>query len=289
MLVMFLSASFIAAVLAVIVAVVWYVQHTDDSGGKSKKTPRVKLLGQRLPPIPKTKNTAPWNILSFFMEHNLDFGESLGIRFVAGRVGSDSGGGFHANPFKKLPADACVLSYTVYFPADFNFKKGGKLPGLCFGTSDNACSTGGDWSTQSGSFRTIFREDGTCAASVYLALGGKDNAFDAQSSEYRRQGEESGGGHLLWRKTGGLRFKRGQWNTVVMRLILNTPGAANGLLELSLNGQTRSVSGVTLRRAADVKIRTVTVHSFFGGSGSEWAAPAGASLKLSNFHFDASS
>jgi hypothetical protein len=284
-----LSSGLVAVVVLVAVFIWWYYYKRGTTpGGLGGGDGRVRapVRGRPLPQPKGVKDTPPWNIMSLYQSQHMTFdADKLTLRYEAGRVGSKSGGGFHANPFGLLPADACTLEYSVYFPANFDFNKGGKLPGLCFGTPSDDCATGGDWSADGGSFRTVFREGGLCVANLYLALGSSDAALNAQSAEYNRLVDKTGGGHLLWHTSGTLKFIRGAWNTVRMRLVLNTPGARNGVVELSLNGTTRTLTGVVLRRTANTKIRTVSIHSFFGGHSQDWAAPPNMSIGLRNFAF----
>jgi hypothetical protein len=244
--------------------------------------------GKPLPVPPNQKRTAPWNIAGINNPQNAEFRKDLfRIKYVGGKWGNESGAGFHANPFNALPATSCTFSFSVYFAQNFNFKKGGKLPGLCFGTAEDDCATGGEWSGQGGSFRTIMREDGVAVANLYLALGEKNAAFDKQSKEYASAAEISGGGHLLWRKEASLRFKKGAWNPVSMRLVLNTPGASDGMASLTVNGVTKTMRGVMFRKLAATKITSVSVASFFGGGSSDWAAPGGQWADFKDFKFAA--
>lgn len=281
-----LSASGVAAAAVILAVLVWLYLHREKvkkTRGAAREAP---LTGRALPPPKPVKGVAPWNILSLYQPQNMDFGsDALTVRYVAGNVGSKSGGGFHANPFGLLPADACAFEYSVYFPPNFDFNKGGKLPGLCFGTDNDDCATGGDWSAGGGSFRTVFRDDGLCVANLYLALGSSEAALEAQSAEYKRLVDKTSGGHLVWYTSNKLKFKRGVWNAVRMRLVLNTPGERDGMIELTLNGVTRTLNGIMLRRSDTVKVRSVSMHTFFGGSGQEWAAPPNMSVKFRNAAF----
>jgi hypothetical protein len=54
------------------------------------------------------------------------------------------GTGFYADPVDLTQASTVTLSYKVFFPADFDFVMGGKLPGLFGGRP--GCS-GGDAGT----------------------------------------------------------------------------------------------------------------------------------------------
>ena len=66
------------------------------------------------------------------------------IRYPAGSYKPSAipvgGLGFYADPLDLSTAKTVTLSYQVYFPSNFNFVKGGKLPGLFAGRM--SCSGG---------------------------------------------------------------------------------------------------------------------------------------------------
>ena len=212
------------------------------------------------------------------------------VKIKKGLHGSASGGSFRANPNKKLPSEAVTLSYEVYFPTTLQWIKGGKLPGVCFGVSELDCSTGGNWGPDSGSFRVMFREDGLAIGYTYLAIkGGAQAAIDAQGTAYKDVVVATGGtGHDLWKKkNAGLKFTKGSWNTVTMELRLNSIGKKDGLIKLTVNGDTRTISDAVFRQNAKVKFTNANIVSFFGGGSSEWDSPIDTMVKFRNFRFDA--
>lgn len=226
-------------------------------------------------PAPLRKNVAPWYITNISNEKAMS-SQDGGIRFAykKGVAGGKGGGSFKANPNKSLPAEGCVLSYDVFFPPGFQWVKGGKLPGVCIGTKPDECANGKEWTATAGSVRVNFKDDGAAAAYVYLALpGGSDGAYAAQGSNYKdaadigkRSGEDNAPGHHIWlKKSGGLRFKSGEFNSVRLHVTLNTPGLKNGSLSLTVNGETRSLTDVVFRTSASVRINAVNFVSFFGG------------------------
>ena len=73
------------------------------------------------------------------------------------------GAQFYANPLDITQARSVTLEYDVYFPADFEFVLGGKLPGL-FGGKES-CS-GGDAALDCFSTRLMWRKEG--AGELYL-------------------------------------------------------------------------------------------------------------------------
>lgn len=276
-------------------AMVMLKKHADTKsvgGGPSGSSPgnSASLKGTPLPAPGLEKGKVPWNITWIGNPESMstEDGElKLGIK--KGIHGMKSGAAFRANPWKKLPADSVVLSYEVYFPPTFNWVKGGKLPGVCFGTSENECSTGGEWTPNQGSFRLMWRENGQAIGYSYMAIkGGPQPAFQAQGSAYKDITDTTERtGHDLWKKNGGdLKLKKG-WNTVTMELRMNSVGKKDGSISLTINGKNKAVRDVVFRQAPNVKFTSVLVVSFFGGGSSEWNSPVDTYMKYRNFRFDA--
>lgn len=85
------------------------------------------------------------------------------LMYPAGSINPASqpqgGAEFYASPLEGMAkAQQMVLIYSVFFPVDFNWVRGGKLPGLYGGRSH--CS-GGDDATDCFSTRMMWRQGGT--------------------------------------------------------------------------------------------------------------------------------
>jgi hypothetical protein len=210
------------------------------------------------------------------------------MQLKKGCHGMRSGASLRANPSKTFPTDKeCTFSYEVFFPKSFNVEhhKGGKLPGLSLGHAVGSKASGKMWTGDAGSCRVMFN-GGYALGYLYLAIpGGAGAAARAQSKEYLGVSRvNSDCGHRLWgAKTKDLQFKPQAWNTVSMRVKLNTPGKRDGLLELAVNGRSKSVP-VVWRSSARVKITDVNLVSFFGGSTAEYNSPNDTHVKFRNFH-----
>jgi hypothetical protein len=262
-----------------------------NKGTTTSSQAYTNLKGAPLPVPILEKGKAPWNISWIGNPENVSVSnDEFIVKIKKGLHGSDSGGAFRANPNNKLPADAVTVSYEVFFPSTLQWVKGGKLPGVCFGTANGECSTGGDWRGDSGSFRVMFREEGLAIGYSYLAIdGGSQGALNAQGSGYKDVVVSTGRtGHDLWKKkNAGLRFKKGVWNTVTMELRMNTPGKRDGLISLTVNGANRTIKDTMFRQDARVKFNNVLIVSFFGGGSDDWNSPNDTMIKFRNFRFDA--
>lgn len=70
---------------------------------------------------------------------------------------------------------------------------------------------------------------------------------------------------------GDFHFKAGAWTTVAERVKLNTPGKADGEIELYVEGKsTIKVTGIIIRDSGNGRIRGLQMQSFFGGSFISW-------------------
>jgi len=88
----------------------------------------------------------------------------LRVNFAVGKIGPEEGGAGWRMPIGKN--EAAELSYVLRFSENFDFVKGGKLPGLC-GGPDNV--SGGRRATGTNGFsaRLMWRREGRGEAYVY--------------------------------------------------------------------------------------------------------------------------
>lgn len=152
--------------------------------------------------------------------------------------------------------DEMELSYKIRFSEDFDFALGGKLPGL-FGGSE-----GGEledtWNT-----RFMWRKNG--AGEIYLHL--------PKESE-----SESSLGRGAWY------FVPGQWHEMVQRVRLNTPGRADGRIEVYQDGsRVLLAEGLVFRESSDIKIEGLMFSTYFGGTTPEWASPEDVHIDFRDF------
>jgi hypothetical protein len=179
-------------------------------------------------------------------------GHSLCVHYPAGGVGPSAGGAQWQlrldHSYKEL-----FCSYRIKFGPGFGFVKGGKIPGLAGG----AANTGGNrpngrdgWSA-----RMMWREDGRAVQYVY---------HPDQPTIY--------GQDFPWDLGGQRVFKPGVWHSVEHRVVMNTPGARDGIVQGWFDGT------LALDRR-DVRFRDVDAFSidafyfstFFGGQEPCWA------------------
>lgn len=179
-------------------------------------------------------------------------------------------------------AKEATFAYTVYFPAGFNFVKGGKVPGLYGGNSDDeavSCSGGrrddGCWSA-----RMMWRTNGAGELYTYLPPDFSQNQAVCDIPPYSTcndvYGASVGRGSFDW-ATGGR-------TTVAERVRLNDVGQSNGELQLFVGGKSVvNVGGLVLRNSSSGRIRGMQMQTFFGGSDPSWASPTNQYVWFSDF------
>ncbi|KAI9256652.1 hypothetical protein BDA99DRAFT_441729 [Phascolomyces articulosus] len=180
-------------------------------------------------------------------------------------AGSPQGGvGFYAQPINlRREARLITFEYQVYFPESFTFVRGGKLPGLYGG--HEGCS-GGSNSDTCFSTRFMWRREGD--GEIYAYLPENEQREDLCNEEGNICNPNYG--YSLGR--GSWRFKKGEWVKVRQTLKMNRPGRLDGIVMVHVNGQLV----YNERRLAFVnkdtdKVIGIAFHTFFGGSGIEWA------------------
>lgn len=90
-------------------------------------------------------------------------------------------------------------------------------------------------------------------------------------------------GVRLWNDA-PLPVTRGAWNNISMYIKLNTPGKYDGVVQLTVNGETRRYSKMRWRDNASLQFNYICFTTFFGGGVIAWFAPKSASYtKFRNF------
>jgi len=177
------------------------------------------------------------------------------------KEGVPVGGGQFLADLGMPPADAMRLSYYLRFSENFDFVKGGKLPGL-FGGDE---ISGGEIpdGTNGFSTRLMWRRDGDGEVYAYLPT----------SDEY---------GTSIGR--GAWRFAPGRWYHIEQEVVLNEPGQENGRIRLWVDGaQVINRDDVMFRTTDELKIEGIFFSTFFGGGDLSWATPEDVYVDFAEF------
>lgn len=195
-------------------------------------------------------------------------GRSLRGTFLQGIVG---GAGAPLNFMLDLltPYEELYVSYRVKFDTGFDFVKGGKLPGVGGGAHNTGGYPPSSTDPEGFSVRMMWKSGGAMIFYVYHA---------DQPGQY--------GENFAW-KCGGqdCLFKPGTWHTIEQRIVMNTAGQNDGIIQGWFDG-TLAVT-VSNLRFRDVKtafsIDAVLWSNFFGGNTSDWAPTKDEQIYFDDF------
>lgn len=188
--------------------------------------------------------------------------------FPSGLFGpQQSGFNFEA---KLQPGLVKAISYEIFFPHDFDFVNGGKLPGLCGGK----IATGGKPATGTNGFsaRIMWRKDGRIVSYVYHV----DQA-DIYGDDFQ----------WLTPDKSSLFVRKGIWHKVKMLIQLNEIGKKNGTIKAFMDGALAfEKSDFSFRFIGSIKIDNLCFNTFFGGGDATWAPHKDETLKIRNLKIE---
>ncbi|KAI0092951.1 hypothetical protein BDY19DRAFT_868549, partial [Irpex rosettiformis] len=198
-------------------------------------------------------------------------GPVLEVTYPQGSFSHDTGGSQLYSLWNTSDGSqfhSVLVTYEVAFDTNFDFVKGGKLPGLRGGPDPDGCS-GGNASTGTNCFSTrlMWRKQG--AGEVY--------AYVPESNQLCSQNNfscnEDGFGTSIDR--GNFAFTTGQWSKITMLVRLNNPlNTANGQISLYFNNvKAIDQQTVQLRKSDGINIGGLYFSTFFGGNNNSWATP----------------
>lgn len=170
------------------------------------------------------------------------------------------GTGFYAD-LGITPRNILRLSYYVRFSDNFNFVKGGKLPGLFGGIGNN--DTNIPDGTNGFSTRLMWRTNGDGEVYAYLPT----------SPNY---------GTSISR--GSWRFQPGKWYHLEQQVRLNQPGQNNGRIQVWVDGkQVVNQDNLMFRTTDQLKVNGIFFSTFFGGDDPSWATPNNVYVDFAQF------
>lgn len=173
--------------------------------------------------------------------------------FPSGQYGPDKTGyNFNA---RVIPSLKKTISYEVKFDEDFNFVKGGKLPGLCGGKK----ATGGNKADGYNGF----------SARIMWRVGGEVVSYVYHVDQKTRFGDDF---NWLDAAKQPLAFTPGQWHKIKMIVKLNDIEKTNGSIQAYLDGDlVFEKNDFNFRLTDKIQIDTLCFNTFFGGDDISWA------------------
>jgi hypothetical protein len=181
-------------------------------------------------------------------------GRSLRVLYPKDGVGPEEGGAqWNLKLRESCPEVYC--SYMVRFGSGFDFVKGGKLPGLAGGKAN----TGG---------RKPDGNDGWSARIMWRPGG------HAVQYVYHADQKESYGDDFPWKTDGKpVVFIPGTWHHVETRVVMNTPGKKDGVIQSWFDGKLAlDRQDLRFRNVDTFAVDLFYFSTFFGGSAKDWAA-----------------
>jgi hypothetical protein len=170
------------------------------------------------------------------------------------------GGGFHLKT-KLPPAERLYLQYQLRFGEDFDFVRGGKLPGFYGGAVTPGVKPNGESGFVA---RPMWGPDGT------------DNIILVYHMDAGGYGE----GFVLDNAV----FQRGVVQTLGLEVVMNTPGQADGIVRAWLDGVlVLEVTDLRFRTVSDLQIDGLKFDTFFGGNDPSWAPTKDETIEFGDF------
>ncbi|KAF8326101.1 uncharacterized protein EI90DRAFT_2930998 [Cantharellus anzutake] len=179
------------------------------------------------------------------------------------------GAEFYASPLPgMLNATNVTFEYSTFFPNDFLWMKGGKLPGLFGGHT--GCS-GGNVADTCFSTRIMWRANGMGELYLYVDKS-KQRPNLCTSTPYTSECNPQYGLSLA---RGSFNFTPGAWTHLKQTVRLNTPGVQDGGFTLDANGvRVLTLDGIFYRGPEPAfGFSGIFFSTFFGGHDPSWASP----------------
>jgi hypothetical protein len=196
------------------------------------------------------------------------------VEYPQGGVGPSEGGAQWKVDFMDAfgtTYNELYVSYKLRFANGFNPVKGGKLPGMYGGkgnTGGNSSDGYDGWSA-----RMMWRPESASIFYVYHA--------DMQGTY---------GDNFPWDNAGTpQQFSTDEWIQVEHRIVMNTPGKKNGVLQGWYNGVlVFDKQDMQYRHIDDFAIDGFYFSTFFGGSSAVWAPTQNEIIDFDDFIFSTS-
>ncbi|CAH1800969.1 unnamed protein product [Owenia fusiformis] len=164
------------------------------------------------------------------------------------------GGSFRSKPIG--PGTSRTLSYDIYFAPNFDFVRGGKLPGLWGGYGK--CN-GGVVDHRCFSTRFMWRGGGSGDVYLYSPTSQKPDICSRPNIHCNPP-------YGIGLGRGAFRFQTGRWYKLQQFIELNTPGRFDGIAKIFLDGKkVFQINDLSFRNNSNVLIDTLWFDTAFGG------------------------
>jgi hypothetical protein len=161
--------------------------------------------------------------------------------------------------------DEMYSSFRIKFADDFDFVRGGKVPGMAGG----AANAGGNVPDGTDGFGGImmWRPDGMIVQYVY------------HPDQPGQWGED-----FDWNIGGQRYFEPGTWHHIENRIVINTPGEHDGIIQGWLDGELAlDVRDFRFRDVTDFAVDLFFFQTHFGGGDPSWEPQKDEFIYFDNF------
>ncbi|MBL9083255.1 MAG: hypothetical protein JNK76_15685 [Planctomycetales bacterium] len=191
-------------------------------------------------------------------------GKALRVAYPKDAVGPKTGGMQFVVPLP--PADEYWLTYHVKFEEGFDFRKGGKLPGLTSGgskfTGGRGATSGDGWSA-----RYMWKDGGKLQVYLYHT---------------DMKGEYGDGIYVP-----DARFTPGRWHELTQHIKLNNGDATDGVLEVWFDGRPAlQRTDIRYRLGGRGPIDSFYFSTFHGGNSADWAPQNDSFARFDDFSLE---
>jgi hypothetical protein len=213
----------------------------------------------------------------------------LQVMYPEGKVGNDGAGAKWNLKFDRSYEEYTV-EYKVRTPKDFDFVRGGKLPGL-YGGSGPA---GGASTAEADGFsaRIMWRELGViCQYVYYVDKYATNNRWGADFIWTTREDKNMPITNEMWKDMNvhfddRVYLTRDTWHTLKTYIKMNTPGKEDGKVICWFNGVEVVNLNLRFRKDMSFGIDQFKFTTFFGGNDETWAPKKDEGLYFKDFRFE---
>lgn len=196
--------------------------------------------------------------------------KAVQIKYLKGKFGNESRVRYKVGLIK---ADSYTAEFQVKFGDNFDFNKGGKLPGLCGGSCSTGCTemVADGWSS-----RFVWKNGNK----LYLYIYDQDRY---RNKKVRADNRYCGTVYYV-----NFDATPGEWVTLRQELKINSPNKYDGSIRVHVNGkETFFKDDFRFRGDTDTTEAQIDMFyftTFFGGSTRDWAPSRDCYTYFDNFH-----
>ncbi len=219
---------------------------------------------------------------------NIEGENVLEVLYPEGKFGPDDGGAKWNLNFDR-PYEEYALEYKIRVPKDFDFVRGGKLPGL-YGGSGPA---GGASTAEADGFsvRTMWRELGVLCQYVYYMDKEETKKWGSNFIWTTRENKNMPITKDMWKDMNThfddrVYLTPDTWHTLKTYIKMNTPDQEDGKIICWFNGIEVVNLNLRFRKDMSFGIDKFKFTTFFGGNDETWTPKKDEKMYFKDFIFE---